>query len=105
MKFIEFSVAFITLCLAFLACSPTDPHENFKNILGKDVGKRADDPLNTIALSADWFAGETILENGNTEKKYKYKGSCVYFYEIDRKTNIIVGWRFEGSKADCAIAP
>ena len=96
---------FGTLCLSPLACNPGDPHDNFKAIVGSDVGKRADHPHSHIVLYADRFVGETVLDNGNIEKKYQHRGSCVSFYEIDWKTNIIVGWRFEGSKADCTIQP
>ncbi len=105
MKIARLLVVFAPLCLSPLGCSSTHPHDNFKNHHARNVGMRADDPRGDAVLYARWFRGEAILDNGNIEKSYQYRGSCVYFYEIDRKTNIIVGWRFEGSKADCIIVP
>ena len=105
MKIARLLAVFAPLCLSPLACSPTDPHDNFKNFHARNVGKRADHPHTYIVLYADRFVGEKVLDNGNIEKKYQHKRSCVSFYEIDKKTNIIVGWRFEGSKTDCTILP
>jgi len=50
------------------------------------------------------------LPNGNMEEEriagYGNRDRCREFYEYDPRTSIIVGWRFEGSKADCiSVAP
>lgn len=51
------------------------------------------------------------LPNGNMERKYKMPWNseeermCIYIYEIDPETDIIVGVGFEGKKTDCVINP
>ncbi len=45
------------------------------------------------------------------EKRYKLtwgfkkNRTCIHIYEIDPKTDIIVGVGFEGKKEDCVINP
>jgi hypothetical protein len=87
------------------ACTSTTPHENFKNHMKDNVGRKADDPFSSIIRYSDRVIGKTALPNGNTEVKYRGRGTCITYFEVDSKTNIIVGWRFEGSEKDCAIAP
>ena len=81
----------------------SSPHENFKSHMSSTVGKTISDP-------GTWAQGERLvsaqaLENGNEEYKYEFRGSCFYFFEVETGTGVIVGWRFEGSEIDCAIAP
>ena len=59
----------------------------------------------TLWVRPQYLVDIQLLENSNTENKYRFRGSCVYFFEIEKNTNIIVGWRFEGSEKDCSIAP
>ena len=87
------------------SCSTVTPHENFKNIFNNDIGKRADDPSSIVARYPEWFAGSQVLPNGNTENKYQWKDDCVYFYEIEKNSRIIVGWHFEGTESACEIVP
>jgi hypothetical protein len=50
--------------------------------------------------------GVRTLPNGHMEEEWVRGHKCRSFYEYDPKTNIIVGWRFEGSTADCiSVAP
>ncbi|MCL2761517.1 MAG: hypothetical protein FWD70_07730 [Desulfuromonadales bacterium] len=57
------------------------------------------------SLTKKTFIDSKELPNGNIENKYKYRRTCVYFYEIDPKTHIIVGARFEGKDTDCVSNP
>lgn len=90
--------------LALLACYTVTPHENFKNTMSFNVGKKIDSPkVNWVR--EEYFTDSVVLPNGNIENKYRWRGTCRYFYEIDSKTKTIVGWRFEGTEHDCAIPP
>jgi hypothetical protein len=85
------------------SCSSVALHENFKDHMSHTVGKHIDDP-HTWARP-DRYVGNKVLPNGNTENEYEFRGACRYYFEIDWKTRIIVGWRFEGSERDCEIVP
>jgi hypothetical protein len=87
------------------ACATPSPHENFKSILGADVGKSADDPTSSVARYPQLLIGRRILSNGAIENEYRWRGACHYFFEINPKTNIIVRWRYQGNDGDCAIVP
>lgn len=95
-------------CLLMLmssACSSVTPHENFQMILGQSVGKNIDAPPRITNAYADRLLSSRVLQTGNLENEYQWYGACRYFYEIDSKTRIIVGWHFEGSERDCRINP
>ena len=112
MRKIVFSAVVILLGILSASCSST-PHENFKNFMQNDIGKSADDPNVLIVRyseSEDVING-TILPNGNTEvglvirASPPYKEGCTAFFEIDKETNIITNWRYEGSEKGCVIMP
>jgi hypothetical protein len=93
-----------------LSCVPPEflptPHENFKTIMQNNVGKRADDPTSHVSrFPPEWVIGSRLLPNGNIETEYARREACRVFFEINPKTRIIVGWRFEGSERDCEIVP
>lgn len=89
------------------ACSFLDAHQNFKDIMQLDVGRSIDDPYNTRNRYRDRRVASRALPNGNTEEEFKagIGLKCRVFFEIDNKAAKIVGWRYEGSKEDCAIVP
>lgn len=86
------------------SCAALSPHENFKGHMRGNVGKKIDGP-STLWVKPDRYVGTRQLSNGNTEKEYKLRGTCRYFFEFNPETRVIVGWRFEGSEKDCAIVP
>ncbi len=92
-------VAVLTSC----ACGSLSPHKNFKTHMSSTVGKRISDP-GTWARE-DRGVSVQALENGNEEYKYMFRRSCFYFFEVEKSTEVIVSWRFEGSEKDCQIAP
>lgn len=102
-------------CLAVvvvLGCTTVTPHENFVNMLNRQVGEN----WTWLRTHHQFPAEETLinsreLPNGNVEKKYKNtwgfgrKRTCISIYEIDPKTEIIVRVGFEGTEEDCVINP
>jgi len=98
------SKTIIMLSLFLSACTSTTPHENFKNFMEADVGKKADDPNTQIVRYPQFFSSSRVLANGNKEIEHYY-GKCKYMFEINQESNIIIGWRFEGTEQACAIVP
>ncbi len=105
-------VWFCFAVVVVLGCTTVTPHENFVNMLNRQVGK------NWIWLRDHYqFPSEKTLisskelPNGNVVKKYKStwgfgrKRTCISIYEIDPKTDIIVHAGFEGTEEDCVINP
>lgn len=91
------------LILAASGCLLPSQHENFILTMRSDIGKRVGDSTLSGWMQPGRLIGQKTLSNGNTENAYRFRGDCRYFYEIDLKTQTIVGWRFEGSERDCAI--
>ncbi len=98
-------VAVALMLFSLPSCSSVTPHENFKSHMQFNVGKRADDPSSYLSRYPQRIAGSRTLANGNIETEYRRSDTCRVFFEIDDKTRIIVGWRFEGSERDCEIVP
>lgn len=48
-----------------------------------------------------------MLANGNIEEEFKSgtRHKCRVYFEIDKSTERVVGWRYEGSEDDCVILP
>ena len=92
----------LVLILASCSCSHERYHESFKAHMSRNVGKRISDP-HTLWIQEDRYVSAHALENGNMEHKYRFRGSCFYFFEVEKDTEVIVSWRFEGSKNDCEI--
>lgn len=108
-------VAVLKMCVSYGAialmwmplagCSSVTPHQNFSKTMRLDIGKSVDDPTLSGWMQSQRLIGHQTLPNGNVENAYRFRGTCRYFYEINPKTRIIVGWRFEGSERDCEIVP
>lgn len=91
--------------IIFLGCTSLSPHENFKAHLYQKIGKSIDEiPPYWWPYEED-LIGTQVLQNGNIENKYKYRGTCVYIYEVDPKTRKVVGASFEGKESDCVVNP
>lgn len=100
------SAAALTVLLGILLGCATDPHENFKNIMAGQVGKDMNSPSARAARNPSNLRGTNTLPNGNLEEAYaKANGACRHYFEIDRATRKIVGWRYEGTRDACAIYP
>lgn len=96
-------LSLIVQASVLVACSGLTPQENFKSFRQQNVGKSIDDPTSEVALYPQLLVGKKMLPSGNWEYEYQWYGACRYYYEIDSKTRLIVGWRSEGSEHDCQI--
>jgi hypothetical protein len=73
-----------------------DAKKNFENMVGARVGKDISSHRYTPVSSR-------VLEDGNTELKYSCcSKTCFYYYVVDKGTNVISSWKYEG---DCRIVP
>lgn len=88
------------------ACAAAErAHLNFKNAMQWQVGRSADDPyVNYNRYSENRGPSQTI-SNGNIEREYRFGPGCQVFFEIDKLTRKIIGWRYIGSEKNCQIAP
>jgi len=80
-------------------------HANFKKIMQSDIGKRADDPYVYRNHYRNLLVDTRELPNGNIEEKFNRLPQCPVFFEIDKRSRKIVGWRYEGSEENCVIVP
>ncbi len=93
------------VALAVAACTSISSQENFKQIIGASVGKSMSAPARVTNAYPEDLVSSRTLANGNIENEYRYQGACLYFYEFDPATTVIVRWRFEGPQSDCRINP
>jgi hypothetical protein len=93
------------IMLLIFGCSTIDPHENFMNSLNSLIGKKWTELPRYQFPSEKDLISKKILPNGNLEKKYKALRTCVPVFEINPKSDIIVGAGFEGKESDCVINP
>lgn len=99
----------VFLPISLTACgSPGEvSHQNFKNIMQIDVGTSIQNPDAYRNRYPGRRVASKALPNGNTEEEFEggRRLRCRVFFEINNKTAKIAGWRYEGSKEDCAITP
>ena len=77
------------------------PRQNFIDGLNSDIGLKLDE----VPHNKNTFIKVVELQNGHQEYWYQYKRTCRYMFEVDPKTQIIVGARYEGREEDCTIVP
>ena len=82
-------------------------HQNFKNTMQLEVGKPANDRYLTRNEYPSRLVGTKPLPTGNVEEEFKSGRGlrCRTFFAINKESETIVRWRYEGSKDDCAIVP
>jgi hypothetical protein len=85
------------------SCGNLSAHDNFKDHMSSNVGKKISDS-NTLWVREDRYVSARLMKNGNVEHKYRLRNGCWYFFETDVNTEVIIGWRFEGSEKDCVIS-
>lgn len=104
----------LLIAIVFLipeGCSSMTPHQIFLDSLSRKVGKKWNELPSYQFPPEKNLISTKILPNGNIEKRYKvtwgFSGqrTCIDIYEIDPKTDIIVGASFEGKETDCVINP
>ena len=90
------SISIITSCAG-------DAHENLKYNMQSEVGRSANDPGAFIVRYSQFVVNSRLIRNKNIEYAFNYRSGCMLFFEVDKETNIIVSWRFEGSKTICTM--
>jgi len=95
----------ILFVISFPSCSSITPHDNFKSLMGHNVGSRIDNPNVIGSTNPKYLIESKKKPNGNMENKYRGKGTCRIYFEYNPETLIITGWLYEGSKKDCSIVP
>ena len=79
--------------------------ENFRQVMERQVGKRADAPDFYPVLYRLRQVDSKPVANGHREDKYLagYQGKCALFFEVDPATGIVTGWRADAGDRDCVI--
>jgi len=95
----------LILLLALAGCATPPEHENFKQVMGAQVGKRIDDPDAYPVFYRLREVNAKPLANGNVEEEYAAgrRGECRLFFEVDALTRRILRWSYEGSQRECVI--
>ncbi|CAN0504234.1 unnamed protein product, partial [Discosporangium mesarthrocarpum] len=91
-------------------CVPTATyHQEFAFLMNAFVGRSADDPDVIFNRYSQYLVGSVDLEGGDREIVYNAKtgerGECLAIFRVDRETNKITGWRFEGTEDSCIHVP
>lgn len=93
------------LCTLLLACAGGQAHDNFKSRMERHVGRSIEDTNNSMNRYPENRGTSTNLPNGNIEQQYHFSPSCEVYFEIDKASQKIIGWRYEGNEIDCALVP
>jgi hypothetical protein len=88
-----------------VACAALDAHENFKRAMQRQVGRSTDDgdifwnryPQDRGAIND--------LNDGRLQYELRFAPTCTVYFIVDKVTNKIVDWRYEGPKRTCKIVP
>ena len=99
------SVLPVVLCVSLTACASGRAHENFKNSVQWDVGKSLDDQSILMNRYPEDQGELVVLPNGNIEQQYRFRRGCTVYFETDKASRKIVGWRYEGTEETCVLVP
>jgi hypothetical protein len=96
----------IVVLSTLLGCASLDSHENFKAHMQAHVGKSISDQYGYPNRYPNRVAGRHNLPNGNFEVEYLSGGSkdCRVFFQVDKESQKIISWRYEGTREACRIA-
>ena len=97
----------LILVLVLAGCATAPEHENFKQVMGAQVGKRIDDADAYPVFYRLREVNAKPLPNGNIQEEYAAgrKGECRLFFEVEPLTRRIIAWSFDGSERNCVIVP
>ena len=95
---------FMLLVLAGCASSSAE-HDNFKQVMDRQVGKGIDDPDAYPVFYRLRELNTKSLPNGNLLQQYAAgrRQGCKLYFEVDPRTRRIVRWSSEGSESDCIL--
>jgi hypothetical protein len=88
-----------------VSCSTVDDvHRNFLHVIQSDVGMSINYRDILWNRYPESRRGIRMLENGNNELQYAWRQSkeCMVYFEVDKASERIVAFRFEGTKTSCA---
>jgi hypothetical protein len=105
MAYLRLAVLLILAQVWLAACATGAAHENFVTTMGGQVGRSASDPNISINRYRERRGSVANLASGNAEQHYRFGPRCDVYFEIDRTSQKVVGWRYVGNKDDCAIVP
>jgi hypothetical protein len=97
--------AFVVLLLA--ACATPPEHQNFKQVMDRQVGKKIDDPDAYPVFYRLRQVNTKQLANGREQRQYAAgrNGKCSLYFEVTPLTGRIERWSFDGAERNCVIVP
>ena len=96
-------LAAVTVFLA--ACAATPENDTFRQVMQRQVGKRADDADFYPVLYKLKQTNSQRLPNGNLREEYAAgrNGKCKLSFETTAGARQVVGWSADGDRDDCVI--
>jgi|SRR5689334_23242090 len=94
------------LMVLLLGCaSSSAEHDNFKQVMDRQVGKGIDDPDAYPVFYRLRELNSKSLQNGNLQQQYAVGRNerCRLYFEVEPRTRRIVRWSSEGSESDCVL--
>ena len=87
------------------ACGTNPAHENFKQVMNRQVGKHIDDSDAYPVFYRLRQLDSKSLPNGHRQEQYAAGrgGECRVFFEVEPVSQEIVRWAFDGSERECVI--
>jgi hypothetical protein len=91
--------------LGLAACAANPAHENFRQVMQRQVGKSADDSDFYPTLYRLKPVNSQRLPNGNMREEYAggRGGKCKLYFETTVEARRVVGWSSDGDKSECVI--
>jgi len=93
------------LVLGLGACTVPSARDELGAVMQKEVGKTLADPDSYRAQHPKLRIGARKLANGDTEEEYRagFREQCPVFFQVDRASGRVVGWRFGEPDDDCIL--
>lgn len=94
----------LSLISALCACQTyISPERKFVIEMTKELSRSASSKHSMITRKADSILSQKKSVTGHIEYEFHLRATCHYFLLVEPETNIVVGWRYEGKRSDCAI--
>jgi hypothetical protein len=94
----------LVLCVSTGSCARR-PHDNFVHVNQGQVGRLVSHRSYLKNRYPEMFVGAKPLSNGNVEEQFAWNRQCQVYFEIDKASQVVVRWRFEGSEQECSLRP
>ena len=95
----------VLCCFALGSCTLPSARDELGAVMQREVGKTLDDPAGYRAQHPKLRFGARRLANGNSEEEYRagFRDQCPVFFEVDRASGKVLGWRFGQPDDDCIL--